>query len=436
LQTPTHTIYNCKGLQNQKCSPKTNKIEADIKQRQVDPDKIKQAIRDLRLRPSTKQCFHHKEPKRKFNKENLNSKRDIFLIHRRLGHISLQKIKQTAARSRGLNLPKSLPARIDCAACDITQTKRIATHRHLRPEQKQSNPDRVHCDFKFKLSPSTRGYQGFALYVHERTRFIKVVIIKTKSESIRATKDYVKQLLNDRFINITELRTDGGGEYIDSTLQTWLTSQGITWTPSTPYTPEENSISERTIQKLMNATRAMIKASGLSNSQWCYVLETAAYLANRTVHQALGNNMSPFEARYKIKPNLKNLTTWGCISVAPIPKQRKDKGGLEDRATFVRMLAYDVRYNTFIVRTREGKIYCRKVAKWYENLFRFPRVKYLDPVKITVDEPTIEYTMKIPSAINEIQVTELREGIPPNYDYNTNDDDKENNEKSKIKQTK
>ncbi len=48
-------------------------------------------------------------------------------------------------------------------------------------------------------------------------------------------------------------------------LKNWFSVNGIIWEPTTPYSPEENSVSERLNRTICELTQAMLKDSDLNS---------------------------------------------------------------------------------------------------------------------------------------------------------------------------
>jgi hypothetical protein len=196
--------------------------------------------------------------------------------------------------------------------------------------------------------------------------------MKRKSESLKYFKEYKAIADASTGGSFIELRSDNGGEYTSKDFQSYLSSNGIAWRPSTPRTPEQNAIAERAIRTICTKVRSMLLHADLSEKYWCYAAEAAAYIYNRMTHKASGNK-TPFELFHGYKPNISNLRTFGCIGVSHI--KRKTRGPTSVSGQYIRLLGYHPTFGTYIVRTKSGKILSRRVAKWYESTFKYPKAK-------------------------------------------------------------
>ena len=106
-------------------------------------------------------------------------------------------------------------------------------------------------------------------------------------------------------------------------MQKLLTESGIKWEPSVPYTPSQNGKAERVNRTLMERVRAMLLDSNLPKGMWAELINTAAYLKNRS--PASSQDKTPFELWNEQRPNLSNLRIIGSIAYAHTPNQGRKK---------------------------------------------------------------------------------------------------------------
>ena len=222
---------------------------------------------------------------------------------------------------------------------------------------------------------SVRGYKYFVVYIHEGTRKICAVKAKKKREIPALTRRVLRKHKNVYGKHVIEFRSDNGSEFTAHPLQKYLTKNGITFNPSTPRTPEQNGMAERTIQTITTKIRTIIKQCGISLRYWCYALDYVVYTMNRIPHSA-DTTKTPHELYYKRKPDLSNLVVFGCIGVLSVDRELRNRRRMEDTGEYVRMLGYDTRYGTYVVCTNKGKIIEKaNVDKWYQNVFRYSTLK-------------------------------------------------------------
>ena len=73
-----------------------------------------------------------------------------------------------------------------------------------------------------------------------------------------------------------------GGTEIDTALQCWLARKGITFSTSSPYIHEQNSLAERSIRVILDRLRATMQWAQLPYNLWSYILPAVLVLVNCT----------------------------------------------------------------------------------------------------------------------------------------------------------
>ncbi len=128
---------------------------------------------------------------------------------------------------------------------------------------------------------------------------------------------------------LERLCTDFECEYL--VLKNWFTANGIIWEPTTPYSPEENSVSERLNRTICKPAQAMLKDSDLNSHLWSKAIKTAVYIKNLSPTCVL--NMTLYEAWTGNVPDLSSLHVFDIIAWAHISKKQCQQGvKFEDRS--------------------------------------------------------------------------------------------------------
>ncbi|MCO5550404.1 hypothetical protein L7F22_003888 [Adiantum nelumboides] len=107
------------------------------------------------------------------------------------------------------------------------------------------------------------------------------------------------------------LRSDNGGEYVSNAFQKFCKDAGIQQQYTTPYTPQQNGVSERKNRTLVSAAPAMLLTAGLSKPYWEEAVATAGYLQNRIPH-AIDPQFTPYYHWFGKIPTLEHLRVFGC----------------------------------------------------------------------------------------------------------------------------
>jgi len=88
--------------------------------------------------------------------------------------------------------------------------------------------------------------------------------MKIKGKTVKHIKNFVTLMKTDcSDYSLKCLHTDFECEYL--VLKNWFTVNGIIWEPTTPYSPEENGVSERLNRTICEPAQAMLKDSDLNS---------------------------------------------------------------------------------------------------------------------------------------------------------------------------
>ena len=125
------------------------------------------------------------------------------------------------------------------------------------------------------------------------------------------------------------LRFDNGKEYTSENVNAFCEEGGIEHQLTTPYTPQQNGVSERRNKYILEMTKCMLHEKNLPKQFWAKAAHTAVFLQNRLLTKAL-KDQTPYEAWYGHKPSLSFLKVFGCLCFTHVPHIKRDK--LDKRA--------------------------------------------------------------------------------------------------------
>ena len=131
--------------------------------------------------------------------------------------------------------------------------------------------------------------------------------------------------------------TDFGSEFEDA-FEHYCVENKIKMEKSCPYRAYKNGLVERCNRAISNLARTIMQHSGLPAEFWGHAVSTAAYTINRLSHRRLPGRITPYEAMFGTRPNVKNLRVFGCHAEILIEKQyrRKDfSQQVSDSAIFI-----------------------------------------------------------------------------------------------------
>ncbi|GKA81636.1 RNA-directed DNA polymerase, eukaryota, reverse transcriptase zinc-binding domain protein [Tanacetum coccineum] len=180
--------------------------------------------------------------------ENLN-----WLWHKRLAHLNFKTINQLAKQNLVMGLPSLVYSKDKpCSSCEkgkhhkasfkTKQTFSIKKCLHL-----------LHMDLFGPVTPRSINHEKYTLViVDEYSRYTWVYFLKKKSHAPETIMSFIKRVENQNDIKVKQLRTDNGTEFRNSILVSFCDEKGISQNFSSPYTPEQNGVTERKNRTIMN----------------------------------------------------------------------------------------------------------------------------------------------------------------------------------------
>ncbi|GJT06761.1 ribonuclease H-like domain, reverse transcriptase, RNA-dependent DNA polymerase [Tanacetum coccineum] len=229
-----------------------------------------------------------------------NLKDDTWLWHARLGHLNFESLKSMAQRDLVHGIPAIKHTTQICDVCLIGKHSRAPFPK--RAKAGSTSPlDLVYGDLCGPISPPTpSGKKYIFLLVDDYSRYMWVYFLSTKDQTFDTFKEYKKTIENELRTTLKMLRTDRGGEFTSNEFTQYCKENGIARQLTAPYSPQQNGAVERRNRTIMSTTRSL-------------------------------EDITPYEAIKRRKPNLEKLRVFGCIAYAKVPSQRLTK--LDDRSS-------------------------------------------------------------------------------------------------------
>lgn len=254
------------------------------------------------------------------NVENVGTKRVLtketssMLWHKRLGHISRERIERLIKHGilPTLNF-NDFSTCVDCIRGKLTKSKRQGSTRSLELLEL------IHTDISGPLSPTLCGKRFFITFIDDHSRYGYVYLINHKSEALDKFKIFKTEVERKLGRLIKVVRSDRGGEYYGKhtnigqskgPFAAYLENCGIATQYTIPGTPEQNGVAERRNRTLKDMVRCMMSRTNLPESLWGEALHTAMYILNRVPTKATPT--TPFELWTGKGPSLNHLRVWGC----------------------------------------------------------------------------------------------------------------------------
>ena len=254
------------------------------------------------------------------------------LWHNRLGHPGKNIMKTIHKHVIGVPHLKANKF-YSCAACMSSKLRKThigptkMTRKEATPKDECESGQHLHADFGFvrgsdwskkdndgKLVTSIDGYRSYCLVIDRATRYIWIILTKTKSPPIVELRDLLTKLQSKVKSQYKTITTDLGGELAKAnSFRNMLMEKGVEYTLKTTgaYSSAQNGLAEKPNQDLARTMRCMLYGAGLSSKYWSYALRHAVYLKNRLPHTSL-QFTTPFEKLMGVKPDLSKLRVFGA----------------------------------------------------------------------------------------------------------------------------
>ena len=256
------------------------------------------------------------------SKTSLNSARevqsDLQTWHRILGHCNVQDVKSLEGVVKGMKITDK--SSFDCETCilakQVNNTNKCSDNRATAPFEL------VFTDLAGPIEPIAKGGFQYAMIF---TDSYTGCIFKKKSDAVEGMRKFfadiapyghVKRIsFYDDVIpsgNVSKLRSDNGGEYLSKDLKNLLLQLQVKHEFTSPYSPHQNGIAERSWRTLFDMGRGLLIESGLPKVLWVYALMAATFIRNRCYNRRLKG--TPYAAITGLKPDVSGMHIfWFCL---------------------------------------------------------------------------------------------------------------------------
>lgn len=223
------------------------------------------------------------------------------LLHERLGHPSLLKLKKMVP-----NLAKI--SSLKCESCQLGKHARSSF-----PSKVESRVDSpffvIHSDIWGPNRVASNGFRYFVTFIDEFFRCTWVFLMKERSELLPILTTFVNEVKTQFGKTIKILRSDNAKEYFSSGLSSFLSAHGILHQSSCPHTPQQNDIAERKNRHLVETARTLLLHANVPLQHWGEAVLTSCFLINRMPSSAVDHKIPhsilfPKEPLFHVAPRI------------------------------------------------------------------------------------------------------------------------------------
>ena len=149
-------------------------------------------------------------------------------------------------------------------------------------ESKESLGASTFCDLYGPINPSSNGgKQYFITFIDDCSRKTWVYFLQDKSEAFNAFKNFKTHVHNEVERTIKILHADRGGEFCSKEFQDFCDEHGIQRHLTVAYTPQQNGISKRKNQTILNMVRCMLTHMSVPKNFWPEAVKWSINVLNR-----------------------------------------------------------------------------------------------------------------------------------------------------------
>lgn len=236
-----------------------------------------------------------------------NSK--LKLWHARYGHLNYKDLRGLSNKERVYGL--DIPMKDRGMSCDVCNKSKIHTLPFAEGTRAKNILELVHTDICGPMSVKSYGNaRYFVTFIDDATRYIVVVMLKSRSEVLTEFKKFQLRVEKETGRKIIKLRSDNAKEYVSKEFNSYIESQGITRQLSVAHTPQQNGVPERANKTIVEMARVMLIQSNVPRELWAEAVNTAVFIRNRCPSRA-NNGFTPYELWSERKPNVKFFRIFG-----------------------------------------------------------------------------------------------------------------------------
>jgi hypothetical protein len=301
--------------------------------------------------------------------------------HNRLNHANDDRLHMIAtiplAHGFNYSIKRSQATRKFCDACALAKSTRTSPRSTLRtthvidPEDISStqkdtitvdntNTERVNIpamlrsrtvlltkfvmDLKYVAHPSLTKKKHALIITCYTSRYRWLYVMIHKNETVHKLKSFIAdiKILKMKlkiYDNLMVFKSDNGGEFVGEESTQMLLDNLVAQELTSPHTPGQNGIAERSNRTIGEATVACMIAAKAPNHLWDYAMMNVLHVENLLPTEVFENKSTPYIQLYNKVPDISYLRVWGCTAYAILPESQRPSFGA--RAIKGRFIGYE-----------------------------------------------------------------------------------------------
>ena len=246
---------------------------------------------------------------------NVHCDTNAWHLHKRYGHpsVNVMRMLRDSKMLKHFTLDKkSIEMIANCKVCRLSKSRNKPHYREKSEQRERSPGAKWHYDVCGWVNPTGRGgMKYFLVGIDAATRLLMCKPLQRKSDATAEIIHHVKNLKALHGVVVKTVRTDNGGEFVNSELSAFFKTNCINHERTNFYSSESNGVAERMIQKVCQMARTMMSGSELSQGFWPLAVRYAAKVLNRLPCTVNPNNASPYSMFFGEKPVMSDFHVFG-----------------------------------------------------------------------------------------------------------------------------
>ena len=199
----------------------------------------------------------------------------------------------------------------DCEVC--VKAKQCETIGKEPRSRCQNVFDLVHTDLSGPVDPiGIRGFKYVCMFTDDYSGAHFEYFMKQKSDAVIALEQFIA---DTQWIGkVKVLRCDQGTEFTSSKFKDVLRDNKIRQEFSSPHSPSQNGVAERSWRSVYEMARCLMFQSNLPKSFWVYAIQAAVYIRNRCYCPR--TKQTPYFLVTQKKPDLSKMHVFGAECLA------------------------------------------------------------------------------------------------------------------------
>lgn len=229
----------------------------------------------------------------------------------------------------------------------------------------------LHVDLAGPFEPDVHNFRYFMIILDDVTSMRFVILLKNKFDAVSQLIQFIhmqeKQHYQKSGARVVRIRTDNGGEFVNSRFQSFCREHFIIHETTIPRQSFQNGRAERSIRIILDKMRAMHLHSSIPYSFWSYAALYAVCVTNVMVSKD-NNQPSPYELWHDTTVDYLRFHPFGCGLVAHVPAPNRHK--LEPNGVAGIFLGFPLQQHGYLFyNCEQHDIQVASVVKFYDNMF-------------------------------------------------------------------